>query len=338
MASIKQKDIAEYAGVSPATVSRVLNNTAGVKEDLILKVHEAMRELGFNPNTKPVREDTNLLAVIGWQGFLTDIYYSAIYNGILKYANSHNFGLVITDWSDENSDYRQRILTDGSTQGLISIIPSTEEEEIIANAARELNIPFCLVDRYASLPDSSYVTIAHGRTTQIATEHLIQLGHKRIAHITTDVDTQIGRLRIDGYKAAIRGAGLSYRREYLQKAMPTTEQWYIEDHGRWGLERLLELREQPTAVVCVNDRVAFGVLELLDERGIRVPEDMAVVGVDDNPSAKMAYGGLSTVNSQKQRVGSMAAHMVTESIEAGDPARFKVELEPKLIVRKTCGG
>jgi LacI family transcriptional regulator len=196
---------------------------------------------------------------------------------------------------------------------------------------RERGIPYVLVNRYSSERDV-FVGVDDVLGTTLATQHLLSLGHTRIAHLAGPSNASSAADRRAGYRKALERAGI------LPSPEMEPETDYLEGGGHRAMSMLLELRDVPTGVVCVSDRVAVGALDAIAERGLRVPQDVSVVGFNDLPVASYVHPKLTTIRVPFTKIGEMAAQLLIRQIaERAKPVPERVLFPPELIVRASSG-
>ncbi len=327
MATIR--DVARHAGVSAGTVSNVLNRPSYVSAGVRERVLRAIAELDFTPSTsarqfRPGRERMLGLAVAD----LGNPFFVDVMLGADAEAKSLGVGVVFVHNGLDRTREEQNldVLTQQRVHGII-ITPVTDENSRLEELAAQ-GIPIVYVDRIAGERPCCWVStddIAGGR---LAGEHLVGRGHRRLMYaggtrISYKVDA-----RYEGFlRAAEAGGGVVERVE--------TRSWGLEDGARVADLLLARVPEdRPTAVMCANDLIALGLLQKLSLNGVRVPEDIALVGFDDLDWAGVAVIPLSSVRQQRGRLGQRAVQLLMDELLNPDThVHTHEELEPKLIIR-----
>ena len=200
------------------------------------------------------------------------------------------------------------------------------EDDEIRRLTRS-GLPCVGVDVALSGPATEYVMSDNPRGAALAVEHLHDLGHRRIATITGLIETRPGADRLKGYRDALRARGLAFRDEYVAYG-----DFYVES-GQQAMNRLLDLDEPPTAVVCASDLMALGAIRAIAERGLSVPRDVSIVGFDDIQLAGHVQPPLTTLRQDKARLGAEAGRALTRLMAADVPAAEAVTLPVELVVR-----
>jgi DNA-binding LacI/PurR family transcriptional regulator len=323
-------DVAAFAGVGIATVSRVLNGRANVAEATRERVLEAIRVLDYRPSSVARNLSLKRTLVVGVvMPFLTEASQIERVRGIVTALASSPYDLALFDVESADRQRRAfRLLADAHrTDGLLvlSLIPPDEE----VRRLRIERIPCVLVDaRHDELPSVVIDDVAGGR---LATQYLIELGHRRIAFIGDKPADPFrflsSRDRTDGYERALAGASIPMRAEYVREG---TQSRHV---ARSIAEELLRLPERPTAVFAASDVQALGVLEAARGLGLDVPGDLSVIGFDDIEIA--SYVGLTTVRQPLFESGRRGAELMLQAL-AGEPPAVRVEtMSLDLVVRGT---
>jgi DNA-binding LacI/PurR family transcriptional regulator len=325
------RDVAREAGVGLGTVSRVLGGNPHVSDETRQRVTAAIERLGYHPSTSAralSRGRTHTIEVI--VPLLTRYYYFEILRGVLVVVANTDYCLNIRVLERPTDREQAFVQVDrrGHPDGLL-LVRVRPSGDLVARLARA-GVPAVLVDApYPDLPD---VGADHRAAATMMMEHLLSLGHRRVAladRPDDPFDASVLRGRRQGYRDALARAGIGHRPEYEP---PTA--WSAEG-GAVALDALLALPEPPTAVFAGSDTQAIGVLERARQRGLTVPGDLAVCGYGDIELAR--YLGLTTVRVPMRAMGEHAIGLLLEAIEGrvGTPAQ--VRLPAELVVRSTCG-
>jgi len=327
--SIRIRDVAAHAGVGVATVSRVLNGRAHVAEPTRLRVEAAIKELEYRPSTVARNLSLGRTLVVGVVvPFLTSPSAVVRLRGAVEALAASPYDLALIDV--ETEDRRRRafdvIGRPDRADGLlvISMIPEDEEVAQLGRA----RIPCVLVDgAHSALPHLVVDDVAGG---ELATRHLIELGHRRIAFIGDKPSDPFRpgstRDRTAGYERALHTAGIELRHSYIRAGTQSIEQ------ARQTALVLLRLPQRPTAIFAASDLQALGVLEAAAAEGIRVPEELSVVGFDDIEIAPFA--GLTTVRQPLHESGRRGAELLL-SVLGGELEPMSVTLPLELVERRT---
>lgn len=329
MATIK--DVARRAGVGVATVSRVINQSGPVSAATRQRVLAAIAELQFQPSRAARHLATAQSGTIGViLPYLTRPFFVSVLRGIEGLVAETDYNLHI--FNIETRQKRDYYLTQAPFRGRVDglLIVSLPLHEAHVARLGQLRIPTVLIDtHYPGLPSIGVDNVAGGR---LATEHLIGLGHRRIAYIAGPAEPELGFTvnleRRAGYLQALQAHGLPVRDEYM----------LLRGDGMpWGArmaEALLDLAEPPTAVVAASDELAIGALQVARMRGLQVPEQLAIIGFDDIELAR--FLGLSTVRQPMDRMGRVATETLMRAMRMRQmPPLRALQLPLEVVVRET---
>ena len=335
-------DVAERAGVAASTVSNYLNDRGRMNAGIRERVQEAIDALHFTPNalTRAIRKRrTRILGVVahGLWDFGNGADSSIIpplLAGINKSAEAAgNDVLLYTSWYTPGPQGSIRFL-DGHIDGLL-VIGSTLPEPILERtAAAGLPIIAALTRHVPA--NVGYVNVDNIAAMHAVVEHLVSLGRRRIGYFGPLHDSNHSD-RYQGFCDAMTAAGLDWDPSPMEFAPLTGEAMKPDRFGR-GIKRLMEMAEQPDAIVLPNDLSAAWTVEELGKHGFRVPEDIAVTGFDDVPEAARIAGGLTTVRQPFRRIGQMAVERLLAKIEGAPTSECRVTLPAELIVRASTVG
>lgn len=331
------EQVAKIAGVSRSTVSRVINQQPHVRPQVRERVWEAIRQVGYQPHAAARSLATNRTHVIGMiipqavPTLFTDPFFPLLLRGATEACNSHQYQLMLSLFipdADRQEIYR-RILRSGYLDGAI-VASVSLDDPLVPNLLRD-RIPFVSVGRHPN-GRVHYVDADNINGARMAVEHLIRLGHRRIATITGPLDMIAGQDRLSGYRQALQGRGIPVEEELI------VEGDFSESGGMAAMQRLLPA--SPSAVFVASDTMAVGALKALRQAGWRVPQDIALVSFDDIPIAPAIEPALTTVRQPIQRMGSMAVEVLLSLLENSSeeevPAQ-RIVLPTELVVRASCG-
>ena len=336
--SLSLEDIAAKAGVSRSTVSRVINHDPHVSEQTRSRVMAVIKKEGYAPNPAARALVTQRTRVIGvviplepMVLFEDAYYFPTLLQGISKTAQQRDYAMLLwLSQSDEDMErFRQRIVTNRLMDGVV--IASATCNDPLIDQFLQMNTPFVMVERPARHLDRiSYVSIDNVNAAFNAVFHLISLGRHRIGTITGNLAISDGLDRVEGYKKALKSAGF-----------PVDEHLIVEGNfshrtGYMGMKQLL--KHKVDAVFAANDITARGALQALHDAQLRVPEDVALIGFDNLPTAVQVNPLLTTIHQPIEEKGALAASILIDLIENDDttPPR-QVLLPTKLMVRASCG-
>jgi LacI family transcriptional regulator len=331
------EDIAAKAGVSRSTVSRIVNNSPNVSEKTRQRVLAVIAQEGYSPNPAAralVTQRTQVIGVIIPLAPLTffedAFYFPTLLQGISSTTSQRDYAMMLwlTQSEEDRQKFYDRIIKNRLMDGVI--IASAVRGEPLIDHFSQSGMPFVLVeDPGLSTDQISYVTIDNVSAAREAVAHLIALGRKRIGHITGNLHISDGLDRLEGYQQALQAGDLEVDENLI------VEGNFSHQSGYEGMKKLLPCGVD--AVFASNDITARGVLQALQEAGVRVPEDVALVGFDDLPTASHVAPRLTTVHQPIEEKGALAASMLLDLIENSDSEPHQVLLTTRLIVRESCG-
>jgi len=324
-------DVARAAGVGIGTVSRVLNRSPSVSERTRRRVLEAMEKLSFRPDRAAralSRGRTQAIGVL--VPFFTKYFFVEVLRGIETATATNDYFLIIYN-VEKKEEYIAHLDTLAGTRRVDGLIVISLTPRILQRVYLEQPpFPVVFIDTYARGFDC--IEVDHRGGFHSATAHLLGLGHKRIALLDRPEDPPFrtpARDRLAGYRQALRKQGVAVRDEYAVMAK------YSREGGRDAMDALLSLSEPPTAVVAASDLQAIGAMDAAQARGLRVPEDLAVVGYHDIELAE--YLGLTSVRLPTLEMGRRAVDVLVEAIEGRSHHPVRVRMPTELIIRHTCG-
>lgn len=335
--AVTLKDVARLAGVHPSTVSRVWNNDRSfrVSEETRRTILEVIEKLNYRPNriARSLKQKRAYVIAVAVPD-ITNPFFSTMFRGIEDVALERGFNVILCN-TDERLDRLSlylETLMERQVDGMI--LATAHREDPTVTRLREQGYAFVLVNRRPQDAEDGYVVVDDTRGAYMATEHLIQLGHRAIAHLAAPQHVMTAWERVRGYRMALEDHGIEPQPEWLRQADFTREAGY--EATKKMLEELPPER-RPTAVFAVNDMAALGAIEALAEAGLRVPEDMALVGYNDVGVASLVGSALTTVRVPLYEMGAAAADMLIRMLTQEDREAPGVILAPRLIIRESCG-
>ncbi|PLR99271.1 LacI family DNA-binding transcriptional regulator [Bacillus sp. T33-2] len=329
MANIQQ--VALRAGVSVATVSRVLNNVSSVSPKTRLKVESAIKELNYAPSMlgKNLRNSESRLLLVLIPS-ISNPFYTGIINGIENVAIMNDYSILLceTDSNPQRENIYFNMVKNKLADGIISMDPAVNKQKLNELAENHSIILCSEYDEDGTIP---YVTIDSELAAYHAVKHLIKLGHTEIALINSDEKFLYARQRRSGYEKALKEFALPIRCEWIYN----TEHLDFEN-GVHAMRKLLQLKEKPSAIFAVSDTLAIGALKEINAVGLKVPDDIAVVGFDKISFSNMTNPTLTTVAQPMYKMGTTAANMLINSIKGNTVE--SVILDHELVIRESTMG
>jgi LacI family transcriptional regulator len=319
----------------------VVNQHPNVRPEVRERVWEVIRKTGYQPHAAARSLATRRTRVIGLiipqavTTLFTDPYFPILIRGVADACNAHNYHLMLSLFS------RRRVQESRARQDLLyqQVLRSRYLDGVVVSSAPlddpifprllEDGVPFIIVGRYPH-ERANYVDVDNVVGARMAVEHLLRLGHERVATITGPLNMCAGQDRLEGYRQALAARGIPVDEDLI------AEGDFTEQGGQAAMRRLLPHR--PTAVFAASDMMAAGAIKVLREAGLRVPEDVAVVGFDDIPLASMVEPPLTTVRQPIEQLGSMAVELLVSLMEnPGEETVHRVVLPTELVIRASCG-
>jgi LacI family transcriptional regulator len=326
------RQVAEAAGVSIATVSRVVNGHSDVSDGTRQAVELVLRERGYPAGGRRSRPApaTGLIGVT--MPFVNPGYFAQILSGAAEALFEHGSRAVIcpTRHSHEREASLIDRLASGGADGAVLVLPEESAGELAALA--EHGFPFVVVDPLAEVPDGiPVVCAAHSSGATQATRHLLSLGHRRIGVIAGPPGWVATQERLRGHHAALAGAGA------LPDPALVRYSNFRTDGGRQEAAALLDLPDPPSAIFAFNDSMAVGVMQEAAARGLRIPRDCSVVGFDDTMEATVIVPALTTVRQPLAELGRTAVSVLLRQLNNRHFEPLRIELETRLVPRDSTG-
>jgi LacI family transcriptional regulator len=322
------RQIADLAGVSIATVSRVLNRRGDVSDETRDLVSRVIRENGYTANRSARGLSAGRTGLVGiLVPLVYPAYFSAILGGAAEALSERSLQIVLSPTGGEHD--REVSVLDrlhGLTDGSLIILPEESSEEL--EGLLDSGYRFVVLDPLMPLDERiPSVSAAHTSGADQAMRHLLELGHRRIAQITGPRGWLATEDRRRGYRAALAAAGILPDQSLEVEALPEIPP------GREAAEYLLDLPEPPTAIFAFNDNIAIGAVQAARSRGLRVPEDLSIVGFDDVEHATIVTPELTTVRQPLAEMGRTAVSLLIRLLERQRFETLHVELATRLVVR-----
>lgn len=327
------KDVAKLAGVSTATVSRVINGSEKVSSDTKRKILKAIKTLDFKPSrvAQRLRYKDGKRKLIGL--IVPDIqnpFYVDVVRGVEDVTYANNFAILICNFAQnaEREKLYIELMQIESVDGLI-VAPVDENDPKVINLIKS-GLPVVCIDRGITSEPVDIVVVDNEQGAFNAVDYLISKGHKRIAHIAglPNIPTSIQRL--NGYKAALKKARIKFDENLVRFG----DSKHVS--GKNFTEELLNIPEPPTAFFTGNNLITLGALETIHSRGLKIPEEIAIIGFDDMPWSISLNPPLTAVSQPGYDIGRSSAEMLFQRIYDPNRSTVKLELKTKLIKRNSC--
>lgn len=328
--SVSIAQVAAHAGVSVATVSRVLNGHQAVREQTRKRVSESIQKMGYRVNqmARSLRTDESRLLLI----MVPDIgnpFYAQIVQGINAVVQEQGYSVLLCETGgDANRERRYFDLLEARrADGAICLDPDTVQQALRGDALRFPWVACCEFDGTAAVP---YVGIDNRAAAHDAVSCLIGKGHKRIAFVNSDSRFMYARERLRGYVDALEQSGIAFQPELC-----VSVDGLDFAAGKRAVGSLVQGADRPTAIFTVSDTLAIGVLRGLHDAGLRVPDDVAVMGFDDIAQAQQTCPALSTVAQPMRTLGEQAAYLLLRQLDDPDAQPSGVLLPHRLVLRES---
>jgi LacI family transcriptional regulator len=323
---VNLNDIARLAGVSKMTVSKALNSQPGVSAETSERIFQIAKKLGYTPHhaaRKLAGGKTNIIGIV--VPSMDSSFMSDVVRGIGVVLEQSGLDLLLfTDHVKPNQD-RMFFASRGLVDGLLLVLPLNLERYnqtqlpnplpmvVIEPITKDVNLPVISSENYLS--------------SRKAIEHLLELGHSRIAMIGGEPSIKSSHIRLQAYKDALKAAGIAIHENLICPGD------FTQLRGFAATNELLDLEQPPTAIFAANDLAAFGAYDAIKNRGLRIPEDISVIGFDDIFQAAQVFPPLTTVRQPASEMGMAGTRVLLSMIQGLEPAMYHIELPTELIVR-----
>ncbi|WP_396129188.1 LacI family DNA-binding transcriptional regulator [Exiguobacterium mexicanum] len=327
-------DLAKKTGFSITTVSKALNNYKDVSEKTRAKILQAAAEMDYLPNAHAQSLSTKRSWAIGVmfseanEVGMKHPFFNGIIESFRHATEEHGYDLIFASRNLRNRDmsylehFKHR-----AVDGIVVICSDRMDEQV--QELMQSDIPFVVVDM-----DSANCSVVYSDNTEgarMAVNYLYELGHRAIAHIAGDSSIDAGAARVKGYELAMHALDLPIQPGYLVNAG-----FFSVEEGKQAMEQLLQLSSPPTAVFVAGDQMAIGAIEAVHEHGLRVPEDISVIGYDDIEMIKYITPKLTTIRQDTDEIGEAAAELLIEQMTAKERRTERRVIPVRLIERASC--
>ncbi|MEQ6375450.1 LacI family DNA-binding transcriptional regulator [Bacillaceae bacterium S4-13-56] len=320
------KDVANVSGVAPSTVSRVIADHPRISEATKKKVRKAMKELGYHPNVNArslANKSTQAIGVVmpSSDKALQNPFFPEVLRGISSVAHDKDYSLYISTGQTDEEIFEGvlRMVQGNRVDGIILLYSRVEDE--VRNFLIEHKFPFVVIGKpYEQMDSISHVDNDNLSAAQEITNHLIELGHERIAFIGGDTELVVTLDRMRGYQIALEKAGFPVKDEYHIHAE------FLQSGGQEAVYKLLNLMDPPTGLVIADDLMAFGVIQMLEEFGLNVPRDISIVSFNNVYLSQLTRPPLTTVDIHIHELGVQATKCLIEK------AKHRNEPSKRIIV------
>ncbi|MFB5661061.1 LacI family DNA-binding transcriptional regulator [Alteribacillus sp. HJP-4] len=332
------KDVAKRANVSPSTVSRVISNSSRISQATKDRVRKIMKELGYHPNYNArslANQHTKTIGIImprSAKVAFQNPFFPEVIRGISMKARQEGYGLYLSTGQTEEEIYEEVMhMVEGSRVDGIILLYSKMNDTIMPYLM-EKEFPFVLIGRPYDMPPGqvTHVDNDNVKAAKMVTEYLTLLGHTQIAFIGGDSEYVVTVDHLDGYKAALERSGLPVYDEYI---VYNDE---LEEGGQEAIIELMSLTDPPSALVVADDIMTFGVLRMLYEMDVKVPDQLSVVSFNNVMISELSSPPMTTVDIHIVDLGSKAAQLLFDKIKQPELGPQRLLVPHKLIKRQSC--
>lgn len=329
------RHIAKQAGVSVATVSRVLNHPENVAQKTRERIEKIIEETEYTPNWFARGLNFNKTGTIGLMiPHILNPVYMEIAKGVEDVA--HQKGYIALMCNEENDgkkgkNYLEQLLK-RRVDGIVFICSSLEERDF--DLLEEQNIPIVLIGEHKNTTGQHVVSVDCQQAAKKAVKHLLDNGYEQIGMLYGTEPKVENEYKVAGYQKTLKKMGLPIREEFLREVDNSIEGGYL------GAKKLVELKEPPQAIFTTSDYIAFGAMDAIKDKSLRIPEDVAVVGFDNIRMSNLVEPKLTTIEVPLHKMGVYGARLLFDIIEGEEEAEENprtILLQTKLKVRKSCG-
>lgn len=333
---ITVEDIANKLGLSSMTISRALNDRPNVGEETKKRVLKTAREMGYRPNRIAKSLVLNRTFTIGIVlPKMAHFFFPEVIRGVETVTHEKGYQLILTHSAEKADREIEAIETLEASRVdgiLISIAQSAKNQEEYRQLIKS-GMPLVFFDRCAFGIGASCVSVDDLNGASKAIEHLVDHGCSRIAHLSGPANVSVGKDRFDGYKKGLESRNLPFRKELVR------ESGFNEEGGYRAMNKILSLPRElwPDGVFALNDPAAFGAIDAIIEAGLRIPEDVAVIGFTDDPRAPLSSPPLTTVRQPAFKIGQTAAEQLIRIINNNSEEISEIIIKSELVIRESCG-
>ncbi len=324
------KEVARQANTSTATVSRVINKTGYVSESMTKRVLDAINALDYKPLQREGKsKKTKTIALVTPD--IENPFFAKMTKEVTKIANELKYNVLLINVSglkNDGGDFLMSII-DSKVDGVI--YASSYRLQDVITKAKSNNIPMVVLDREIKTMEIDIVAVNNNQAGFIATDHLIGLGHEKIAFIGGTESMDISSQRLEGYMRALDTSGIEFDSKLVVRGD------FSMASGYKAVEALLISNQNITGIIAANDLMAIGAVNSLNVNGLKIPTDISVVGFDDIELASSLTPKLTTVSYPLERMSQLAMESIIKQIDDDDFVCENVSLYPKLIVRESTG-
>lgn len=335
--AITIKDVAKLSNVAPSTVSRVIANNPRISEQTKKRVRAAMDELGYHPNFNArslANQSTQAIGVVmpsSGDKVFQNPFFPEIVRGISTKSHENQYALYMTTGNTEEEilDGVIAMVQGGRVDGIVLLYSRVDDE--IINYLQGRDLPFVVIGKpFRDADEITHIDNDNFKAAKEATEHLIKQNHERIGFVGGNLNLVVTIDRLLGYEKAIRNAKLPYRDDYI------VHEEFLKEGGRDAINELMSLDDPPTGLVVVDDLMALGILNSLNDMGMTVPDDISIVSFNNVLLAEVSTPSLTSVSIDIFGLGYHAADCLIIKIKKPETAPKRVTIPFQLVERNSC--
>ena len=332
--SVTLRDVARESGFSVTTVSRALNGHSDVNVDTRKKIERVARKLNYYPNRVAQQLVTKKANVIGLYSLdretFQNEFIALMISGMMDEATNHDFNLLL--FATQRLETAQEVVNQCTHRGLGgAVISGLRINDPVIEELPNMDFPIVLIDVPLHGPQATYVSVNNVKGAMQAIRHLVDLGHRHIGFINGHNEAWVSHERLNGYARGLREHRLPQAPSYIYEGD------FSKESGRKGAETLLKAHPELTAIFAASDLMAAGAMERLVEMGIRVPEDVSIVGFDDQSFGSHTSPTLTTIRQDMYQFGRLAARQLISMINDADYVPTHEDLSTVLVQRESSG-
>ncbi|CCG46896.1 LacI family transcription regulator [Halobacillus halophilus DSM 2266] len=335
--SVTIKDVAKKANVAPSTVSRVISDSPRISEKTKRRVRKVMDELGYHLNYNGrvlVSQSTQTIGIVTKVASVHSFdnpFFSELLRGISDACHEKDYSIYLTTGNTEESIYREVVkMVQGKRVDGVIVLYSREDDNVVPYL-RECNFPFVMIGKPVShTSDTMFVDNDNVQASKEVTDYLIGLGHQKIGFIGGDSHYEVARDRLSGFKLSLSEQGLELPGDYLKNIQSG------KADAETVVEEILQLTEPPTGIVITDDYNSMKVMRALEDKGIRLPDEMSIVGFNNTMIARLSKPPLTTVDTQSFQLGHESARSLIELLNHPDMMKKSIIIPTVIVERESC--
>lgn len=333
--SVTIKDVAKRAGVSPSTVSRVISNHPRISAATAAKVRRVMEEIGYHPNLAAkslVLKTTKTIGLIlprPAEELFLNMFFSEFIRGIVSKATRDGYDVLMTSGASEREEVEaiKRLVKGKRVDGIV-LLSSRKDDPVVAYLHKE-QFPFILIGRSMEYPEILSIDNDNEQAAYDATRHLIELGHERIGFVSGPPNLVVSYDRLAGYKRALAESNVPERSEWI------VEGEFLQESGYRAMSYIMGIPERPTALVVIDDLVAYGVLRGLSELGFRVPEDISLISFNNIAISALTTPPLSSIDIGIYQMGYTATQALIRKMVSERDYSERIIIPHRIVLRES---